>query len=351
MHPGIRKVFSVFFLFFAVWLALRLVLPLCAPFLLGTVLALAAEPLVNALHRLHVPRPIGTGIAVTMAFCLLAAVVLLLCAFLVRELTMLAGVLPDLEATAGAGMDMTRTFLLDLSEHTPQSIQPVLRENVDSLFSNGAALLNKLLKYLLGLAGNLLSHIPDSALGLGTAILSGYMICAKLPRIRKWLRRRIPRDKWKAMTAAAARMKKTLLSWLTAQCKLMGTTFVIVFLGLTLLRIPYALLWALGICLVDAFPILGTGTVLLPWAAVCLFQNDGARALGILGIYVSAALTRSMLEPRLLGRHLGLDPLVTLMTMYAGYRLWGVSGMIFAPLLAVTAIQLVPERGRGEMEN
>ena len=65
--------------------------------------------------------------------------------------------------------------------------------------------------------------------------------------------------------------------------------------------------------------------------------------MGLLGIYVVVAITRSVLEPRLLGKHLGLDPLVTLIALYVGFRLWGIGGMILSPLLAVTVLQLFPE--------
>ena len=190
--------------------------------------------------------------------------------------------------------------------------------------------------------------MPDSALSLGTAVLSGYMISAKLPKIKLWLVRRLSREKLRPLVDAWKRMKHAVWGWLLAQCKLMGVTFVILLLGFVLLRIPYAVFWALGVSLVDAFPVLGTGTVLLPWSLVCLLQGDSPRAIGILGIYIAASLIRSALEPKLVGRHLGLDPLITLMALYAGYKLWGIGGMILAPMLAVTATQIVPDRKKDD---
>ncbi len=347
MGSGIKTALSLLTVFLTVWLLLRFLMPLVSPFLLGTLLALAAEPMVSFLHRkLRVPRPVSAGIGVSMTFCFLAMVLLLLGAFLVRELGLLAGVLPDLEETARSGISLLEGWLLDLASHTPQSIQPLLSENVSALFSDGTALLNKILRFCLGLAGNLFSHIPDSALSLGTAAISGFMISAKLPRIKAWLLRRLPREKLRPLLDTAKRMKTALLGWLLAQCKLMGLTLTILMLGFLLLRIPYAPLWAAAVSLVDALPVLGTGTVLLPWALICFLQADTARAIGLLGIYVTVTLTRSALEPRLLGSHLGLDPLVTLMVLYAGYKLWGIGGMLLAPLLAVTAIQLVPGRSQ-----
>lgn len=336
-----QTLLSMLAVFAAVWLTGKYLLPLISPFLLGAALALAAEPMVRFLNRrVRIPRTVSTAIGVSMAFCLLALLLLTLCAFALRQLKALAGILPNLEETARTGLALVQTRLLELASHAPQGIRPLLEDNVRTLLADSGTLLGKLTAWLLGLAGSLLSHVPDSALGLGTAILSAFLISAKLPRIHQWLRRRIPGQQLRAMLDSVRRMRGVLGKWLLAQCKLMSLTFCILAAGLTLLRIPGSLLWAVLVSLVDALPILGTGTVLVPWSVVSFLQGDTPRALGILGIYITAALTRSMLEPKLLGKHLGLDPLVTLMSLYIGYRLWGVGGMILAPLLTVAALQL-----------
>ena len=126
-------------------------------------------------------------------------------------------------------------------------------------------------------------------------------------------------------------------------CSLAVSAVGLLLCGFLLLRIPSAPLIALLTALVDALPVLGTGTVLLPWALVSLLGGGAVRALGLLGLYVCAALVRSVLEPRLVGSHLGLDPLVTLIAMYCGYRLWGLAGMLLLPLVAATVFQALPE--------
>lgn len=347
MRPGNPKISSILLAFFLVWLAIRFFLPLFSPFVMGTLLALSAEPMVRFLHKkLRVPRSLSAGIGVSMAFSLLAMVLLCLCALLLRELGSLGKVLPDLGQTAKSSFSLVRDWLLQLSSHTPQSLQPVLRQNVNRFFSDSAALLDKAISYLLGMAGSLLSHVPDSALSLGTAFVSAFLISAKLPGIRRYLLRRIPRERLRSLLDTFKRIRRIFWSWLTAQCKLVGVSFGILFLGLVILRIPNALLWAGLICLVDAFPVLGTGTILLPWTLVCLLQADTARAIGLASIYVTITLTRSMLEPKFLSSHLGLDPLITLIALYVGFRLWGIGGMILAPILTVLAIQLTSERSR-----
>ena len=345
MGRSYKKLFSILSVFLAVWFSIRYLLPLVFPFLLGTALALTAEPVVRFLCRsLHIPRPLSAGLGVTMTFVCLTILLLLVCAFLIRELGVLAGIMPNLEDTAVSGLSLLQSWLLGLTDHAPESIRPLLAQNVTGLFSGGTALLDQAVRYVLSLAGNLLTHVPDSALSLGTAVIAGYMISAKFPRIRGWITRHFPKEKLRPILVALKRMKAAVFGWILAQAKLAGVTLAILLVGFVILRISYAPLWALVVSLVDAFPVLGTGTVLIPWAIISFLQKDAARAVGLIGIYTVITLIRSVLEPKLVGKQLGLDPLVTLMALYAGYKLWGIGGMILAPLLAVTALQLAPEK-------
>lgn len=345
MGYGIKSTFTLLALFLGGWLGMRFLLPLLFPFLLGLALALAAEPLVHLLAgKARLPRVLAAGLGVTLTFCAAALLLLSLGAFLLRELALLAGVLPDLEGTALSGISLLQNWLLEVTAHAPGSIRPLLQRNVSEFFSGGTQLLNQAVQYLLSFAGNLLSHIPDSALTLGTAIISGYMLSAKLPKIRRWVLRRFPREKLRPILQALNTIRQVVLRWLAAQLKLAGVTLAILLGGFLILRIPYAPLWALGVSLVDAFPVLGTGTVLLPWSLICFLQGDSPRAIGILGIYTVITITRSVLEPKLVGQHLGLDPLVTLIALYVGFKLFGILGMLFAPMAAVILIQLLPKK-------
>lgn len=341
MYRGIRKFVTFTLFFLALWVGVRFLLPLGLPFLLGGGLALAAEPAVDFLsHKAKMPRSAAVGIGVTATLALLSLLVFLVCALVLRELGQLVKVLPDLEGAARSGMELAHRGLLGVAQRLPPTMEDVLRRNVDAMFSGGTELVDRGVGYVLGVAGGVLSHVPDSALVLGTAMISGYMISGKLPRIKAWLRHRIPRERLEKTLAAAKRMKRAVLGWMKAQCKLAGVTWGILSAGFLLLRVPYAILWALLAAVLDALPVLGTGIVLLPWALLRLLEGDTVMALGLLGLYGAVALVRSALEPKLVGRQLGLDPLITLAAVYIGYRLWGIGGILLAPLLAVAAAQL-----------
>lgn len=345
MYRGIRSILYTLGTAFTLWLTIQFLLPLTFPFWLGLALALAAEPMVGFLcRRLRMPRGAAAGLGVTGAICFLLLVILLAAALVVRELGVLMSILPDLEAAASGSIAALSAWALGLIGQLPEGIRDVLSRSAADFFSGSSALLEQVFRYAVNFTGGFLSQMPDRALVVGTAVISGYMISAKLPRLKAWLLEKLSKERLQKLIAGLKRLKSALLGWLKAQVKLMGITWIILTMGLILLRIPYAPLWAAAISLVDAFPILGTGTVLLPWSLICFLQSQSVRAVGLLGIYAVITLSRSALEPKLVGKQLDLDPLATLAALYAGYKLWGLGGMIAGPILAVATVQLSKAR-------
>ena len=344
---SLRRLIIILVIAAILWLGLRYLLPIAMPFLLAALLAFAAEPLVHGLHRhIHLPRGLAAAIGVSIALLLSVLLLLALCAFLIRELGSLAGVLPDLENATLSGLDSLELWLLGMAQKAPDGISPILVHGVEGMFSNGSALLDQVTSRLLTLATSVLKGLPDSALGLGTWVLATFMISARLPQIRDWISNHLPNAWHERYAPHLKTLKHTLWGWVKAQSKLVGVTFCILAVGFLLLQITHPILWAGVVCLVDILPVLGTGTVLIPWALVCFLQQDSLRAIGLLAVYAVISLLRSVLEPRLVGKQLGLDPLITLLAIYTGYRLWGLPGMLLAPVLAVATAQvfLRPEK-------
>lgn len=121
-------------------------------------------------------------------------------------------------------------------------------------------------------------------------------------------------------------------AWLKTQAVIMTFTSVLCSLGLFLIRNPYSLLLGIGIGLLDALPFFGTGSVLIPWGLILLFKRQWVRASVLLGLYGVCYLVREFLEARIMGSKMGLSPLETLITMYVGVELFGISGFILGPM-------------------
>lgn len=331
---SLRKVALLGAGFVGAWLFVRYALPIAMPFLAGLLLALAAEPAVRLGVRLKLPRWAATGLGVSATLLLLVSLVGFLGAVVVRELGVLAGRLPDLQQTAQAATEKMQNLLQAAARRAPAGVQPLVERSVQRLSASGTNLMEQAAGRLPGAISAFLSRVPAGALSIGTAILSAFMLSARLPQFKALAAEKTPPVVKEKMLPAVKRIKATLGGWLKAQCKLCGITFAVVLAGFLVLQIPLAPVWAAVVALVDAVPVLGTGTVLLPWALVCLLQHQHLRSVGLLLTYAAAFLTRTILEPRLVGRHLGLDPLLTLVFLYLGYRFWGILGMLLAPMLA-----------------
>lgn len=325
--------------FLVIWLSIQYLLPIIFPFLLGVLLAFAAEPMVKRLSK-KIPRPAASAIGVSVTLILLICVLVLLTAALVRELSLLANALPDLGQAAQGGLLALEGFLLRLSDRMPPGVRPLLVQSVTGFFNNGSAIVQQLLQRLTPLASSVLGWIPGSAIALGTGILSAFMVSARLLTIKQWLRELRSTPRLNQYLPMVKQVRTALGGWLKAQCKLIALCFFIVGAGLMILGVPHAPIWAFLIALVDAIPVLGTGTVLLPWSLISLLQGQSVKAIGLLGIYAVALLSRSILEPRLVGKQLGLDPLVTLIALYIGFQLWGIGGMLLSPIVCVVLSEI-----------
>lgn len=338
----VRKTLLFIAFFLGTALAIRYLGPVIMPFLSGALLALAAEPAVSfGVRRLHLPRPLSSGLGVSITLILLAATLWLLGALTVKELGQLAGAMPNIQQTVSQGLILLQDFMIGIADRAPDGLRSVLTGVVLELFGSSSALLSRITGRLPGLLSAFLGKIPGGAISLVTGILAGFMISARLPKLRLFFARKIP-PKWKERyLPALLKLRKTLGAWLKAQLKLMGVTYGIVTAGLLLSGVSFAPVWALAVALVDAVPVLGTGAVLIPWAAIALLQGRTFQAVGIACTWLGAMLTRTTLEPRLVGRQLGLDPLVTLVAFYVGFKFFGVLGMLLAPMLAAAAKSLI----------
>ena len=331
---GVHKGFFALFLLVILWFSGKFLLPFLFPFLLGTALAFAAEPVVSlGISRLHLKRGAAAGIGVSLTLVLLLGAIFFLGALAVRELGQLVAGVPDM-VRSSAGL--LEEFLVGLARKVPEPAGITLTNSVRNLFRNSSAITDRALLQMPGLLSGVLGKVPGGAMTIGTGVLSGYFISARLPPLKARFRNVLP-TAWKdTIVPSLTHLKESLGKWLVAQGKLMTITYGIVALGLTFLGIPYAFAWAVLVALVDAVPLLGTGTVLLPWALTKLLQGAPLAAAGMAVLYLVAMVTRTVLEPKFFGKHLGLDPLVMLIFLYIGYRLWGFWGIVISPLLAAT---------------
>ena len=124
---------------------------------------------------------------------------------------------------------------------------------------------------------------------------------------------------------------------------LMLITAVQLAVGLSVLGVDNAVGLAALIAVIDILPVLGCGTALIPWGLVCLLSGDARTGLGLLVLYAVVTVVRNLIEPRLVSGRVGTHPLLTLLLMYAGFRIAGVAGILLFPFLGTVTVQLYKE--------
>lgn len=324
-----------------IWLSIRFLLPIGLPFLLGLWLALAAEPMVRLLSgKLHFPRWAASALSVTLVFLLSATILALFFGFLMRQLPRLQDVLPQLEAAVSQGLALLRQWLRSIAQRLPGSFGSAIDRIMDDSPAAGGQFTQHALENLPQLLTKLAGRLSSGLFGLLTGIISGYMISGRLPGIKESLQKCLPGVWRERYLPAIKSMRKALGGWLLAQLKLAAVAFVLLLTGFWIIGIPNSLALSALITLVDAFPVLGVGTVLIPWSLICLLQENIAQGIGLLALYAVIWLIRSVLEPRLVGKGLGLDPLLTLISIYAGWQLLGIAGMLLAPIITMSVMQV-----------
>lgn len=326
------------------WFFIRYALPVLFPFLLGAGLALTAEPMVILLHgRLKMKRWLASGIGVSGVFLLLIALLLLLGALLCRQAGKVTALVPELAESVQSGMGSLEDWLLRSASAAPENVRNVINRTVTGFFSDGSTLINQVAGTLPGILTKIFSHVTNWIFSLATAVLAAFMISGRLPFLRTWASRKLP-NSWKSRYLPALRgLRRVVTGWLMAQLKLTLVVMGLLMVSFWLLKVPHTLFWAFVIALVDALPILGCGVILVPWSLICFLQGLQLQSIGLLGTFALTWLARNILEPKLLGKELGLDPLVTLLAIYAGLRLLGLVGMILAPLIALIVTKFTSE--------
>ncbi len=189
-----------------------------------------------------------------------------------------------------------------------------------------------------------MTRIPGLVIQWVVMIISTYFIAADYDQIIRFLKRNLPKKGWNLCCKVKKYGLHTIAAYLKSYALLMLLTLVELWAGLWLLRIPYAGWISFGIAVFDILPIVGTGGILLPWAAVSGFLGNYSLAAGILTLYLVITVIRNILEPKIVGKQIGLPPLAALISMFAGAKLAGVIGLFLFPIALILWMHIRNEK-------
>lgn len=321
--------------------AVILLLPGLLPFLFGWGVSCLLEPIVRFISKKTGLRRSWVSAVVLLLFlALFTAVSFFLIRRLWYELTLLSTQLPTWMSFLRGLSHRLDTLIYRWTVAVSPDIRSALQTILTRVTAQMGTLVSSLGTTLLERCANVMLSLPRTALFLFTALLACYFFLAGRPTLTAFFRRQLP-ERWLCkLDRFTQRLKRALGSWLRAQGILMTVTFSLLAVGFLLMGAEPAILLAAGIALLDALPVFGTGTILLPWALLCVLTAELQRGISLVVLYIVLWFTRSLLEPKLIANQAGLHPLAALVAMYLGFSLFGVAGMLLAPLGAVLLRQL-----------
>ncbi len=198
---------------------------------------------------------------------------------------------------------------------------------------------------------NCATSIPGLIVQIVITVISTFFMILDFRKICQFLFKLIPSSRRELATTSLHYTKTMIAVYIKSYSLLFLLTFVELSIGFLILGVDYAVLLAAMIAIFDLMPILGTGGILLPWALIALLIGNWGRAIGILLLYLVITFIRQTLEPKIVGKQIGLHPLATLIAMLLGLKLFGLIGMLGIPvLLAVTMAMYRTKAKAGKAE-
>ena len=189
-------------------------------------------------------------------------------------------------------------------------------------------------------AGNFAKKLPSYVIYLIMALMSSYFFTVQREDVIQWLCKIAPPSVEKRMKLVMDNLRYAVGGYFKAQFKIMGIVFLILAVGFAMLRINYFVLVAFFIAFLDFLPFFGTGTAMIPWAVYKFFMGNYTMAIMLIVIYAITQVSRQLLQPKLVADSVGLNPLVTLILLYIGYRVSSVIGMIVAVPIGMVIINM-----------
>lgn len=340
LRLGIRLVLAALILA-AAGTVLPPILSLLAPFLLGYLMAAALNPVVRWLQRrLGWSRGLLSMLVVLVVFGLLGGGIVLLVYGAGREILSLAQNWEGLFAQSALLLEQMDGLFAQVWALIPQEIL----QGTYALWENFAQWFQESMSMLLAAAAEYVTDkamgAPGFFLGLVMFLMATYFLSADYP----YLRTRMIQMMDDRVLCHLSQVRKVAVAafggYLKAQILLSAGVFLILLLGFLVSRQDYAFLLALGLAILDFIPLLGSGTVMVPWAVIAFLTRDYPTAISVMVIWGIIALFRRVAEPKIVGEQTGLSPILSLISIYAGMKLGGVPGMILGPILTLVVLNL-----------
>ena len=323
----------------------KFLLPVFLPFIISWIIALLLQPVVSKLVKAKIPRRPASALLVIIAVALFGLVCWLALSRLYNELSQFTSDAASFVSKAWSDDEFAGKIIEKIDTSLPFFRSRTFLENAwkslgEKFDSSAGSIITSLTTRILPILGDVVSFVPDAIMYIFVFSLSCYYFTVDFDRINRSLVRVVPANTKKLLSRAKTGLKTTLGGLLRAYAIIILITFTELFISLSLIGVRYSLVISLVTSLVDILPVLGTGTVLIPWGIFTLVFGTTSKGIALLVTYFVITVVRELIEPKIVGKTMGIHPLLTLVSMYAGLKFFGIIGLVLMPPLVTFAKNL-----------
>lgn len=301
------------------------------PFVIAGIISMIASPLVRFFEeKIKLKRKWGSAFVIIVVIALVVLVLYLVGSKLIEEGMGLLGALPEMWNSMKADLSGVGESLEGIFEKLPRDTQQTISNLGNQVGEFMAGLFERIGTPTITAAGNFAKQLPSVLIAIIMCLLASYFFVADRYQIGSWIRKYTPESVMSRYDMVRRSILKSVGGYFKAQLKIEIWMYLLLVVGLSVLRVDYVLLIALGIAFLDLLPFFGTGTVMVPWAIIKIFSRDYKMAIGLLIIWGGGQLARQIIQPKIVGDSIGVAPIPTLFLLFIGYKLGGVIGMIIA---------------------
>ena len=305
------------------------------PFLIAYIVSLLLEPFIKKLaEKTKLTRKVSSIIVLVFVFSLILGLILWLLFSIFSEANnLLSGLNQVFEKSVSFISECSNYFdKFKISEE----VKHLLQTSSIDILNRGISILRDVLDKVI----SFITEIPTIFIYIIITILATYFITSDKFYILDRMEYHLPHKWMKQMVKYSKDITKALGGYLKAEIILIFVSFIIVLIGLYIFKfigmtIKYPILMAFLIMFVDALPILGSGTIMIPWGIFEIINKNNSLGFSILGLYVTTLLVRQVLEPKIVSSKLGIHPIVTLIAMYTGFKIIGILGLLLGPVTII----------------
>lgn len=331
-----KRIIQLLLSIIGIYLAFKLAV-FYMPFLIAFIISLFMDPLIKFVYkRTSFTRK-------TSAVLVLLVVSVLIVSLLVWGITVLiqesSKLLQSLNIYIETAYNQIQNIVQNIDFEKlkiPEDVTNVIQNSLKDFIGAISGWIQNSLTSMMGF----LSQIPTIAIYIGITFVAIYFITTDRLYMIDQLEHHLPKEWVKRIGKHMKALITSLGAYLKAEATLVFISFIISLIGLYILKflrlnIAYPLLAALGIGFVDALPIFGSGTVMIPWAVISAMNGDITLAIGLLAIWIIMSVVRQIAQPRIVSYHIGIHPIFTLLAMYTGFKLIGVIGLFIGPIVLI----------------